>query len=289
MSVIYAQAPVEESSFPVSPSIRLKDFDAIYDYSSDLLDRSNQLHLFGGQLGENGLSHGEISRIEDAIAGSGINLADTDISQAGIFGIIDAEMLYFNNPDALATSNIAFDPKTVANPFLQFLYTKNIANGEELLSHRTNDTTLFNMNGVYNLRIGLQKDANPLPKASFAKRGEIEFLIFSQKTFVPLNSYGQKITLTLYGIDNKLRWVKEFKFDAKQAQQSYLDTKIKRLILHHLLDKDELDELRLLFRANKVIFGRVDGILDSFLFDFRPKTINFYRSFLEYGKSNRYY
>ncbi|MGL5722470.1 MAG: hypothetical protein ACRCY4_08735 [Brevinema sp.] len=287
----HAQATTE-SSVPVPPSAPLNIFSVVNAFPGSATTNSTtnifNSPVFAAQVGEYGLSPQEIARIDGFLAQTELDVSEADISQAGIFPIIDAETRYFNNPDAAAGA-VAPNPKTTANPFLQFLYTKNIANGQELLSHKTNDTTFFNIYGVYNLRIALQKDISPVPKPSFAKRGELEFLIFSQKMFVPINSYGQKITLTLYGSDNKLKWTKEFLFDMRQAQQRYLDPRIKKLTLHHLLEKEELDELRMLFRANQVIFGRVDGVLDSFLFDFRPKTTHFYRSFLEYGKANRYF
>ena len=288
----YAQK-LEDSSIPISPSAPISSiFSEITAFPGSAITNSitnrAKSPLLEAQLGEHRLSSREVARIERIISQLGVDLSEADISKAGLFGIIDAETQYFNNPDLAAGAKV-LDKKTLDNPFMQFLYAKNIANGEELLSHKTNSTTLFNINGVYNLRFALQKDASLAPKLPFAKRGELEFLLFSPKTFAPINTYDQKIVLTLYGVDNKLKWTKEFTFNGRQAQQTQMDVRIRRLVLNHLLDKEELDDLRNLFRANQVIFGRIDGVLDSFLFDFQPKTTHFYRSFLEYGKVSRYF
>lgn len=247
--------------------------------SSNMLSNQAAKSINATQL--NSAELGTISRSIPEMAAS--------ITKAGIFPLLDAEARYYRNPDA-APSRLSNSSSFYAqNPYLQFLYGKDIANNKEYLSHKTNGTTFYNSYGVYNMRLGLIKENSPLTKKNYEKWGELELVVFSKLRYAPPNTYGETIRLILYGTDNKKQWNKEFSFNLNQAQNQTFEGGLYSLTLSHLLEKQEIEDLRLLFKANRIIFGKVEGSINSFTFDFRPNASYFYRIFLEYGKNNRYF
>lgn len=228
------------------------------------------------------LSQDELRRIFSFLP----NVAAT-ITKKNLFEFLDAETLYYNNPEASIKKT---DRNTYAsNPYLQFLYVNDFANKKEFLSHKTNGVTFYNSGGVYSLRIGLEKDDSPLPKSIYAKKGELQFVVFSKRRFAPLNTHGETVKFSLYGLQNKKLWSKVFSFDSLQAENQTFQGGIYSLTLSAAVEQSELESLGLLFGANDTVFGKIEGPISSYMFDFKKKASYFYRFFLEYGKKNRYY
>lgn len=179
--------------------------------------------------------------------------------------------------------------KTLYQPYEQFLYHKDQISGTEILGFRTNLTTFYNKQGVYQLSFWFKKTREPLVKPAYCAVGTLKLLVFSKKRFVSYDTGGQIIKLTLFGTNNRQSFVKDFAFDLNAATFLHYEKGISVLELNKTIDAAEARTLRNLFRGNTYMLGRVEGQFAQYDFAFRQDALFFYRTFFEYAYNNRYY